>query len=192
MKIINIVLLVLWSLFLFQCQSTGTGDEFPHKKVFANPPNVYKGHAGFGMMLDEVDEEMAREQIQHFHSLGFGGVFISAHKGHAGKLPRWYVEQGKPFMRLGYKGIEYLSEEFIEVYRAYLDEAEKLGMRVILYDDYYFPTGQVAGQFFKQFPEYMASRLDKVEKDHQGEGTIKLKVPEGTYLGAVLWNPKSH
>ncbi len=188
MKIINIVLLVLWSLFLFQCQSTGTGDEFPHKKVFANPPNVYKGHAGFGMMLDEVDEEMAREQIQHFHSLGFGGVFISAHKGHAGKLPRWYVEQGKPFMRLGYKGIEYLSEEFIEVYRAYLDEAEKLGMRVILYDDYYFPTGQVAGQFFQQFPEYMASRLDKVEKDHQGEGTIKLKVPEGTYLGAVLWD----
>ncbi len=188
MKIINIVLLVLWSLFLFQCQSTGTGDEFPHKKVFANPPNVYKGHAGFGMMLDEVDEDMAREQIQHFHSLGFGGVFISAHKGHAGKLPRWYVEQGKPFMRLGYKGIEYLSEEFIEVYRAYLDEAEKLGMRVILYDDYYFPTGQVAGQFFKQFPEYMASRLDKVEKDHQGEGTIKLKVPEGTYLGAVLWD----
>jgi hypothetical protein len=34
----------------------------------------------------------------------------------------------------------------------------------------------------------MAARLDKVEKDFKGAGTIRLPVPEGTWLGAALWN----
>lgn len=191
MKFIHVAILISFCISMFQCQSKGKEEAFPDPDLFAQPPNVYKGHAGIGMMLDEVDEEMARDQIRQFHSYGFGGVFIEASRGNAGNLPRWYVEQGKSFMQLGYKGIEYLDEEFIKVYRAYLDEAQKLGMRVILYDDYHFPTGQVAGQFFKLFPEYMASRLDKAERDWRGKGTLKLKVPDGTYLGAVLWD-KTH
>ena len=188
MRLISISLLVIASISMYQCQS-GDGDVvFPDQEIFTHPPNIYKGHAGFGMKLDEVDEEKAREQIREFHSLGFGGVFITAKGGNARRLPRWYVEQANPFMSFGYKGIEYLDEDFIKVYRAYLDEAKKLDMQLILYDDYHFPTGQVAGQFFKQFPEYMASRLDKVERDWQGKGTLKVKVPEGTYLGAALWD----
>ena len=121
MRRIQIALMAFCFFCLMQCQSGQPGESFPNPDEFAHPSNQFKGHAGFGMMLDEVNEEIAREQIRYYHNYGFGGVFISANKGHAGKLPRWYVEQGKPFMRLGYKGIEYLDEEYIKVYRAYLD-----------------------------------------------------------------------
>ncbi len=62
------------------------------------------------------------------------------------------------------------------------------GMQVILYDDYAFPTGTVAGQFYQKFPQLMASRLDKVEADRKGKGTLMITFPEGTVLGAVLMN----
>ncbi|MCK4749270.1 MAG: hypothetical protein KAT15_19590, partial [Bacteroidales bacterium] len=139
-----------------------------------------------GWNLARINEEKARELIRHYHEAGFGGVFITAAQGNAGDLPEAYVEQGKSFMRLGREGIVYLDSTFIRLYRASLEEADKLDMRVILYDDYHFPTGQVAGQFYQQFPEHMADRLDKVETNHRGAGTITLDVPEGTYLGAAL------
>lgn len=173
------------------CTGPETAD-FPDAGIFAEPPLKYRGHAGMGMQLDRIDEEGAREQIRHFFKLGFGGVFISAQRGNKGDLPDWYVEQGGSFMHLGDSGMVYLDEDFIRVYRAYLDEAEKLGMRVILYDDYHFPTGQVAGQFFQKFPEHMGARLDKIETDLQGQGILKLKVPKGSYLGASLWNKEDN
>lgn len=155
-------------------------------EVFSNPPAEFRAHAGMGLNLASATEEKAREGIRHYHERGFGGVFIEASRGNAGDLPEAYVEQGRPFMRLGREGIVYLDDAYVELYRACLEEAEKLGLRVILYDDYHFPTGQVAGQFFQHFPESMAARLDKVEKHQRGEGTIRLDVPAGTYLGAAL------
>ncbi len=173
---------------LVQCSTEKEKSNFPDKKIFQDTPAKYRSNAGFSMHLDQVNEESAREQIRYFQQRGFGGVFIEATEGNKGNLPAAYVEQGKPFMDLRDGGITYLDEHFIRVYRSYLDEAKKLGMQVILYDDYHYPTGQVAGQFFQQFPELMAARLDKVEKDFKGAGTIRLPVPEGTWLGAALWN----
>ena len=89
-------------------------------------------------------------------------------------------------MGLVKEGMVYLDQDHIRVYRSFLDEAQKLGMRVILYDDYHFPTGQVSGQFFQQFPEHMADRLDKVEVDHSGAGTIALQVPDGSFSGNLI------
>ncbi len=99
-----------------------------------------------------------------------------------------YVTQGKPHMRLGNKGMVYLSPEFLDIYKATVEEAKKSGMQVIMYDDYAFPTGTVAGQFYQKFPQLMASRLDKVEADRKGKGTMMITFPEGTVLGAVLMN----
>jgi hypothetical protein len=182
-----LVLSCLFFLFCcWQCRPVPTEKTFPDAGTFLDPPGKFRAHAGMGMSLDRVDEPGARQQIRHFHERGFGGVFITASRGNAGDLPEAYVQQGKPFMRLGREGIVYLDDDFIRVYRACLDEAEKLGMQVILYDDYHFPTGQVAGQFYQQFPEHMAARLDKVETHFRGEGTIEMEVPEGTYLGTAL------
>lgn len=188
MKTFRVALLLILPAAIYHgCQPTGKAD-FPNLDQFSDPPAEFRAHAGIGMRLNTVDEESARDQIRHYSERGFGGVFISAGSGNSGDLPEWYVEQGGSFMHLMDSGIVYLSDEFIQVYRAYLDEAEKLGMRVILYDDYHFPTGQVAGQFYQNFPEDMADRLDKVEMDHDGAGTLRLEVPEGTFLGAALWD----
>lgn len=186
-SVASLILMAIASLFI-QCSTGKENGGFPDKKIFSDPPANYRSNAGLGMQLDKVTEESAREQIRYYFKRGFGGVFIEATSGNKGSLPEWYVEQGKPFMNLGDTGIEYLDDDFIRVYRTYLDEAEKLGMQVILYDDYHFPTGQVAGRFFQQFPEHMAARLDKVEKDFIGAGNLQLQVPEGTWLGAALWN----
>ena len=183
--LITLVIIIL-ACSTMRCSKEGDTGAFPDPELFTAPPAEFRAHAGIGMRLDRVDETRAREQIRHLHERGFGGVYITATRGNAGDLPEAYVEQGKPFMHLGNKGMVYLDDDFIRVYRAYLDEAEKRGMRVILYDDYHFPTGQVAGQFYQQFPEYMAARLDKVEKDYRGEGTITMEIPSGTYLGAAL------
>ncbi len=186
-----VLILITLAGLMVQCKKVGNKDPFPEAEIFTQPPPVYRAYAGTGWNLARINEEEARGQINHYHERGFGGVFISAGHGNAGNLPESYVEQGRSFMRLGRQGIIYLDSTFIKLYRAILEEAEKLGMKVILYDDYHFPTGQVAGQFFQQFPEFMAARLDKVEKDQQGEGVITLEVPEGTYLGTALVNLES-
>ena len=80
---------------IIQCAPGEHSSGFPDQQLFLDPPARFKANAGFGMMLDEVDEQQAREQIRHFHERGFGGVFITAGKGNAGNLPDWYVEQGQ-------------------------------------------------------------------------------------------------
>ena len=185
-SLLTVLALLSLAEILTQCQPTEKVDAFPDAATFSRPPAEYRAHTAIGWNLARIDEEQARELIHHYHERGFGGVLITAGHGNAGDLPEAYVEQGKPFMNLGREGIVYLDSTFIRLYRASLEEADKLDMRVILYDDYHFPTGQVAGQFYQQFPEHMADRLDKVETDHRGAGTITLDVPEGTYLGAAL------
>ena len=170
------------------CQPIHQKTIFPDQQKFLLPDASLRAHAGLGFDLQKYDEELARERIRYFSELGFGGVFIEAISGNAKNLEEWYVKQANPFMNFKNLGIEYLDEEYIKIYRGFVDEAQKHGMQVILYDDYHFPTGQVAGQFYQQFPELMADRLDKVEKNFTGSGTITLDVPEGTFLGATLWN----
>jgi hypothetical protein len=187
----RVTCLIVLAALLSMCAAPEK-QEFPDVGIFSEPPSEFRAIAGMDMQLDRIDEQKAREQIRHFNDLGFGGVFIAAGSGNKGDLPEWYVEQGGSFMHLVDSGIVYLDDEFIRVYRAYLDEADKLGMQVILYDDYNFPTGQVAGQFFQKFPEHMGARLDKIETDHQGPGTMKLKMPQGTYLGATLWDKETN
>ena len=186
--------LILFSMAggLIQCQPSEPVNTFPDQEIFLQAPAEFRACAALGMHLAQIDEDGARAQIRNYYKLGFGGALIVAHHGNAGDLPTAYVEQGQSFMQLGNEGIVYLDADFISVYRAYLDEAEKLGMRVILYDDYHFPTGQVAGQFYQQFPEHMAARLDKVETDLQGPGTVSLIVPDGTFLGASLLSLDNH
>jgi hypothetical protein len=165
---------------------------FPDKKQFLNPDAQFLPHAGLGFDLQKYNDSLARERIRYFYERDFGGAFIEATQGNKGDLPEWYVKQAGDFMKFGQEGMVYLDNDHIRVYRSFLDEAKRLGMRVILYDDYHFPTGQVAGKFYQQFPELAADRLDKVETDFTGSGTINLNVPEGTFLGATLWNSETN
>ena len=184
----KIIVLVCIAVQCLQCKSPDKEDNFPDQAMFLSPTEEYRAHAGISLKLNGDNEESARERIRHYHERGFGGVFIEPVLGNAGDLPEWYVKQAGRFQNFQEEGMVYLDDEHTRVYRAFVDEAQKLGMRVILYDDYHFPTGQVAGQFFQHFPDDMADRLDKVETQHTGPGIMELEVPEGSFLGAALWN----
>jgi hypothetical protein len=163
-------------------------NSFPGQAEFSSPEAKYRAFAGREFDLRTLDVKSARDMIHDSKVKGFGGVFICSNYGNSGDLDSVYVNQGEPHMKLGNKGMVYLSDEFLAVYKAAVEEAKKEGMQVILYDDYAFPTGTVAGQFYQKFPQLMASRLDKVEANKKGKGTLMITFPEGTILGAVLMN----
>ncbi len=190
MKTSNLLLLI--SLFLVSALSSGCKSKqeskFPDQAEFSAPEAKYRAFAGREFDLRTLDIKNAFDMIHDSREKGYGGVFICSNYGNSGDLDSAYVKQGEPHMRLGNKGMVYLSKEFLDVYKATVEEAKKAGMQVILYDDYAFPTGTVAGQFYQKFPQLMASRLDKVEADRKGKGTLVITFPGGTVLGAVLMN----
>jgi hypothetical protein len=182
-----IIFLFLVSGILPGCKSK-QGIHFPDQAQFANPEAKYRAFAGREFDLRTLDTTSAIKMIHDSKEKGFGGVFICSGHGNSGDLDSAYVIQGRPHLQLGNKGMVYLSDEFLAVYKAAVEEAKKEGMQVILYDDYVFPTGTVAGQFYQKFPQLMAKRLDKVEANKKGKGTLMISFPEGTVLGAVLMN----
>jgi hypothetical protein len=190
MKTSNLPLFI--SLFLVYALSSGCKSKqeskFPDQAEFSAPEAKYRAFAGREFDLRTLDIKNAFDMIHDSREKGYGGVFICSNYGNSGDLDSAYVKQGEPHMRLGNKGMVYLSKEFLDVYKATVEEAKKAGMQVILYDDYAFPTGTVAGQFYQKFPQLMASRLDKVEADRKGKGALEISFPEGTVLGAALMN----
>ena len=50
---------------------------------------------------------------------------------------------------------QYLSEPYFALYGAALDTAEKLGLKMCLYDEYWFPSGTAGGQFPAKFPNLL-------------------------------------
>src|ERR1700710_2623020 len=90
------------------------------------------------------------------------------------------------------KGVVFLSDEYFKYYRTALEEAKRLGLEVVLYDDYSFPTGTAGGHFFSDHPEAAAKSLDMAEVDVQGPAQSRLAVPQGIYLGAVMMNRDTH
>jgi hypothetical protein len=182
-----LLLLSLLSGFLTGCKEK-QGVRFPDPASFSNPDLKYRAYAGREFDLRTLDKNAAVALIRDSKEKGYGGVFIVSTHANAGDLDKGYVTQANPHLGLGNKGLVYLSPEFLTIYKAAVEEAQKQGMQVILYDDYAFPTGTVAGQFYQTFPALMASRLDKVEANSKTKGNMVIRFPGGTILGAALVN----
>ena len=80
---------------------------------------------------------------------------------------------------------DYLTEGFFERYALMLETAEKLGLKIIFYDDINFPTGTAGGRLAKQFPDSTLKNLRKVEKEIIGPRQVELPVPGRTLMAAV-------
>src|ERR1017187_2558952 len=105
-------------------------------KVFQSPPAKYRGHAMWNFNLTNLNEKDIISGIEEMAKLNYGGFFIEA--------------GGRP--QPG-QGVTFLSDEYFKLYKVAMEEARKLGLEVILYDDYAFPTGTVGGQMASQFPQ---------------------------------------
>ncbi len=80
---------------------------------------------------------------------------------------------------------EYLSEDYFACYRVMLETAEKLGLKVIFYDDINFPTGTAGGRLAKQYPDSTLKNLRKAEHEISGPRRVELRIPQGTLMAAV-------
>ena len=111
--------------------------------VFKSPPPQYRGKAMWSFPLSTLNENYIVSGIGEMAKLNYGGFFIEAGGGPTTGLSEAYL---KLFRRpQNNQGVVFLSDEYFRFYKLALEEAKKQGLEMILYDDYAFPTGTVAG-----------------------------------------------
>jgi hypothetical protein len=158
--------------------------------IFKSPPAEFRGHAMWNFNLTTLNEKAVLTGIQEMAKLNYGGFFIEASAGPTTGLSEAYL---KMFRRpQNSQGVVFLSDEFFRIYKIALEEAKRLGLNVLLYDDYSFPTGTVAGQLYSKYPQHVAKIIEMAEKDVIGPAKAELAVPQGIYIGAVLMNRDTH
>lgn len=82
-------------------------------------------------------------------------------------------------------GVDFMSPEFLKQYKVAVDEAGRLGMKMCLYDEFWFPSGSAGGLLAKKQPEALSKRLDMLATDVSGPKEFTQAVPKGTLMGAV-------
>ena len=56
--------------------------------------------------------------------------------------------------------LEYMSEEYLDLYETAVLQAKKLGLKMCLYDEWWFPSGGAGGIMKEKYPNACAKRLD--------------------------------
>ena len=115
---------------------------------FQTPPLDF-GPIPFWFWNDDLDAEELRRQLRAFHAAGFGGVLIHPRIG----LSR----------RVGY-----LTDEYFHLVRLTVDEAARLEMKVILYDEGSYPSGSAQGAVVAENPDYASQAIGLWTRDIEG------------------------
>ncbi|MHB1461743.1 MAG: glycosyl hydrolase [Armatimonadota bacterium] len=141
------------------------------KALFASPPSRLHTQP-FWYLNENVTTRQIKEQLRASAQLsGFGGVAV---------IPTYGIQAEK-----------FLSVDHLALYRVLLDEAHKLGLEVILYDDHSKPSGWAGGEIRAKFPEELTKRLDKIEIEITGPAqAVITDLPKGSLMGAVAMNAK--
>jgi len=155
--------------------------------LFKESPLEFRGHPMFSFNLSNLSEETLAATIQDYaNKYGAGGVTPEPAGGATTGLSEAFLKgAGRAPTD---KGVVYLSDEYFKYYRIVLEQARKLGMEVVLYDEWRYPSGSAGGQFYSKYPEYAAKNLRMAEKNVTGPASAELAVPEGIYVGAVMMN----
>ena len=120
-------------------------------KTFLDPPREF-GLIPFWFWNDDLEEAELIRQLRAFHEAGFGGVM--------------------PHARIGLsRRVGYLTDEFFRLMRSVVDEAARLCMKVILYDEGSYPSGSANGAVVAENAEYASQSIRLWEKDVDGPYT---------------------
>ncbi|MBX3015263.1 MAG: hypothetical protein KF832_27335 [Caldilineaceae bacterium] len=106
---------------------------------FADPPREF-GVYPFWFWNDDLTEAELLRQIHEFHAKGFGGFLIHPRVGLS-------------------RQIGYLTDTYFRLVRLVVEEAARLGMKVVLYDEGSYPSGSAAGQVVATDPTFAARCL---------------------------------
>ncbi len=98
----------------------------------------------FWFWNDDLDADELRRQIADFQAHGVDGFLIHPRVG----LPH---------------SLGWMSEKLLSFYDIAIDEAQRRGMQVILYDEGMYPSGSSSGQVVAENPAYRCRCLAKVE-----------------------------
>ena len=82
----------------------------------------------------------------------------------------------------------YQSAEFLDRYADAVETAASLGMKMCLYDEFWFPSGSAGGLLAAKYPDATAKRLDMVEETVAGPAAYAKAIPPGTLMGVVAMN----
>lgn len=116
--------------------------------AFLEPPAEY-GVFTTWFWNDDLEESELVRQLRAFHEAGFGGVMIHARVG----LSR----------RIGY-----LTAEWFRLARRVCEEAARLGMKVMLYDEGSYPSGSAQGRVVAENPDHASRCLIPVSRQLAG------------------------
>ncbi|NLD73064.1 MAG: hypothetical protein GX649_10160 [Chloroflexi bacterium] len=148
-----------------EAKSTGNGLE-ALRSAFADPPREY-GMLPFWFWNDDLQEEELLRQIREFHAQGLGGFIPHAR---IGLSPR----------------VGYLTEEYFRLLRLCVEEAARLGMKVVLYDEGSYPSGSAEGRVVAENPEHAARCLICVQREVKGPAKGYWRPNSGRALGDTL------
>lgn len=118
-------------------------------KIFIDPPKEFS-QLPWWFWNDEITEEGIKEQLADFRDKGIYGFTIQARMGLSGTIP-------------------YLGKRWFELIKYAVDEAEKYGMIVHLYDEGMYPSGSAHGEVVDGHPEFLARGLEmrKIEQSEE-------------------------
>ncbi len=107
----------------------------------------------FWFWNDELDENEIISQIRKMHDKGVNGFVIHPRIG----IPR---------------EIPYMSEKYLSYVKCAVEEAARLGMKVVLYDEGMYPSGAAHGMIVKKHPEF-ATRGIRCEESLQSKPQLE-------------------
>ncbi len=133
------------------------------RRDFADPPLRFKSRP-LWFWNGTLSAERTREQLEGCKQRGYAGVGI---------LPAQHMKPA------------FMTPEFLDHYQVAVDTASKLGLKLCLYDEYWFPSGSAGGLLAKKHPEALGKRLDMRAVDVTGPKAFEQPVPAGVFMGAV-------
>ncbi|GAA3404726.1 glycosyl hydrolase [Paenibacillus hodogayensis] len=125
-------------------------------RMFADPPAAYRT-APLWVWNDDMNAERIRLQLGELKRAGFGGAFVHPRPGLI---------------------TPYLSAEWFALWAEALDEAERLDLKLYIYDENSYPSGFAGGHVPSELPDCLANAVMMRELEH-GELASVLPVASG-------------
>jgi hypothetical protein len=177
-----LVLLVLVSCLFAGEPPQGRGSQEELSPEAFRAPR--EGLAPFWLFNADMQPEEMERQLRAMKSAGIHSIVLHPRSGLGGK----FGESEFPY---------YLSEQYFEMVKFTLETCRRLGMHVILYDEYNWPSGYAGGRVLRgglvgtrriePNPEYIAKHLAMVEVPvGAGSGPQgSWEVPEGKLVAII-------
>ena len=143
------------------------------RATFADPGAEYRP-VPFWHLNGRLSSDEIVRQIEDAKNLaGFGGVTVLP------VSPGAQHPTGKPC-----PGMEpaYLSREYFDRYEEMLRTSERLGQKLIVYDDIDFPSGTAGGRLLREYPRYTRKLLEMQEFEVSRSGPFRVSVGRLRYV----------